>query len=232
MGKIFTFYLQKGEVERLVLMSIDDQVKEKIQREKTNFLNGDILIQALSMDVFPYLLSPLISESDFREMGLMLLERNESFIVMTFAYNNNGSIVSIPDKGKLLYTVALRYNKPRDKTIFPKIKRKIANLPILRYISGRQGTAGRWIIIDYKYNYNLSDYSLWLINEGESYCQNEREKASKLIKRLNTQEGRNAFREGADWHLDSKHRWVALQIVNQIPIIEQSLKLIEFENDK
>ena len=124
---------------------------------------------------------PLQSRDDAKHLELVALERIESFIVMTFAYKSFiGEIAEMPGKGKMLFSVAVRYYQPIDDRFLPKLFRKIANLPLIGNFAGQLGTTGRWVVYDYEYKYTLRDYYEWVLKAGDVYAAEQQKDAIEL----------------------------------------------------
>jgi hypothetical protein len=158
------------------------------------------------------------------DLELMLFERCEIFAVMTFAYKSLESIVEIPEKGKMLFSIATRYYNPEDTKLFGKLIRKIANLPLLNKILGRFGTTGKWVVFDYNYKYNLNDYLEWINGEGQDRIA-EWKKSNDLIIQLKNKHGWERFwkstSERAGRGLAFLYEWGSIRVGRQIELIEE-----------
>lgn len=220
-GRTYTYYLLNGYKQGLLKMSIDP-AKTKI--EKSNFHQiaiSEIHDQIEKKKIHIEITAPLFAEQRDEDMELIALEKLESFIVMTFAYKSWDKIVEIPDKGKMLFSIGVRYYNPIDKRIVPKLVRKIANLPLLRNFTGRIGTTGRWVVFDYNYKYNLNDYFDWVLKEGENYSQKQLIESEEFLQQLSSKE----FDESVDRGLDFLYEWGSMAVEKQIKRIERLYKV-------
>lgn len=175
-------------------------------------------------------LSPIIFAKNENEIELELLmfSRYSIYIVMTFAYKSLDCMVAIPEKGKMLFSVAMRYYEPTDERLNSKLIRKIANLPLLKMVVGRYGTTGRWLVFDYNYKYNLNDYLEWINNVSLDWLTSEREKFIELKSQLKTKQGFQSLRksiiESAEMSSVLQYDWANSMLVKQIEQIEKLLK--------
>ena len=235
-GRTYAYYLLNSHKEGLLKMSVN-RAKAKI--ENSNFpriglvdMYEQLQKKQLLMDITdPF----LVSESD-QEMELITFEKFMSFIVMTFAYKCWDKIVEVPDKGKMLFSVAVRYYNPIDNRLVPKLIRKIANLPVLRNFTGRMGTTGHWVVLDYNYRYNLNDYYEWVLKEGEKYSQKQRERSEEFMKEVGSEESLEKFTKEIDEStyrmLDFLHQWGIMAVEKQINRIERSYRKVQQEVEK
>jgi hypothetical protein len=228
-GRAYAYYLLNSYKQGLLKMSVDP-AKAKI--ENSNFR------QIAMMDMYDQLekkkmpvdiTAPLITEQKDEDMELIALEKFESFIVMTFAYKSWDKIVQIPDKGKMLFSVAVRYHNPIDNRLVTKLVRKIANLPLLRNLTGRIGTTGRWVVFDYNYKYNLNDYFDWVLKEGENYDREQLKESEEFMRYLENKESFEKFskkelEEFIARGLDFLYEWGSMAVEKQIDRIERFYK--------
>lgn len=220
-GRTYAYYLLNSYKQGLLKMSIDP-AKTKI--EKSNFHQiaiSEIRDLTEKKKIIAEITAPLLAEQGDEDMELIILEKLESFIVMTFAYKSWEKIVEIPGKGKMLFSVGVRYYNPIDNRIALKLVRKIANLPLLRNFTGRMGTTGRWVVIDYNYKYNLNDYFDWVLKEGDNYSQKKLNESEELMRQLNSKELLEKFRKELTRGLDFLYGWGSATVENQIEYIEE-----------
>jgi len=183
-GRIYAYYLLNSYKQGLLRMSVNP-AKAKIENSEFKEISRVEMDEQLEKkQIHISITAPIYTEQKDEEMILMAFERCASFVAMTFAYKGwLDEIVEIPEKGKMLFSVAVRYYIPADDRVAPKLVRKTANLPLLRNFTGRIGTTGRWVVFDYNYKYNLNDYFDWLLKEGESYSQQKLKESEEFADR-------------------------------------------------
>lgn len=217
-GRAYSYYLLNNNKEMLLIMSANP-AKAKI--ENLNVQSRVMYSQLEEKHIHIDIIAPLFAEQKDEDMELITLENLQSFIVMTFAYKNGDKIVEIPGKGKMLFSVAVRYYKSIDDRLVPKLVRKIANLPLLHNFTGRIGTTGRWVVFDYNYKYNLNDYFDWVLKEGENYSQKQLKESEEFLEQLSSKE----FDESVDRGLDFLYEWGSMAVEKQIKRIERVYKV-------
>lgn len=228
-GRTYAYYMLISHKEGLLEMSIDP-AKTKIEKSNFNQIAlSEIYDQIEKNKIHIEVAAPLITEQKDEDMELITLEQLDSFIAMTFAYKSWDKIVEIPAKGKLLFSVGMRYYNPIDHRIVPKLVRKIANLPLLRNFTGRMGTTGRWVVFDYSYKYNLNDYFDWVLKEGENYRQKQLKESEEFMQQLNREKSFGKFNKerdaSVDRGLDFLYEWGSMAVEKQIGRIERLYKV-------
>ncbi len=238
-GRTYAYYLLNSHKEGLLKMSVNP-AKAKI--ENSNFRRialVDMHNQLEKKQILMDITDPFFASESNQEMELITLEKLRTFIVMTFAYKCWDKIVEIPDKGKLLFSVAVRYHNPRDNRLVPKLIRKVANLPLLRNFTGRMGTTRRWVVFDYNYRYNFNDYFEWVLKEGESYSQKQLEGSEEFMKQLASVESLEKYKKFIKEIEESTHRmiyflyeWGSIAVGKQIYHMDRLYKKAEQELEK
>jgi hypothetical protein len=248
-GRIYAYYLLISDKKQLSKMSISP-AKEKIDSSSLQrplferaTLRGRMYIrQRLEDDKIPECfispLSPILSsEKKDAELDLVLLEKCDIFVVMTFAYKDFFHTVEIPEKGKMLFSIATRYYEPEDERLFSKSVRRAANLPLLNKITGHLGTKGKWVVFDYMYKYNLNDYLEWITGEGRDKLRKQ-EKSNDFVSQLKTKQGLEKFmiqikelaekaEESAERSLAFLYQWGSIKVKEQIELVEELYKAEE-----
>ncbi len=229
-GRIYAFYLLKGYKKDLQNISIDP-AKTKIENSDFSEITlSDISNLMENKKINIEITSPLLVlyQQEDGDMELVMLEKLESFIAMTFAFKSLDKIVEVPVKGKMFFSIALRYYQPDDDRTIPKLIRKTANLPLLRKLTGRMGTTGRWVVFEYNYTYNLKDYFDWVLKEGENYTLRKQREGQEFIKQLESGESKKVFEElfkdmeeKVEISLDSLYAWGILKTETQIKHINK-----------
>ena len=224
-GRLYAFYLLNGNKQELLKMSFN-QAKEKIEKSniKEFFCDATTFSRLEEEKKIPsYILYPLYPEQ--KDMELVALESLESFIVMTFAYKSLDEIVKIPEKGRMLFSVGVRYYEPTDNRLVPKLIRKIANLPLLRNFTGNIGTTGRWVVFDFNYKYNLNNYFDWTLKEKENISQENKKKAEEFARQLKNKETSKKFMEkiseSSNMGLAFLYEWGGMTVESQIEHLEK-----------
>jgi len=230
MGRTCSLYLFCSSKSALLQACIDPA---KAQIEQTTFrelslsdISEDlekIHLDPKTLSIGKYgIIAPLYPEME--DMKLILLQSNRSLMVMTFAYEKHHKVVEIPGKGKILFTLGMRYIEVVDKRLFPKIIRKIANMPLIRGFTGTAGTAGRWVLFDYKYEIDRNEYLDWLLKDGNSVSQKHDEAVKNfqaLIKDTKSYEKWiNGLKEHAMEELDLAYEWGSKAIQKQYRFLE------------
>jgi len=138
----------------------------------------------------------------------------------------------------MLFSVGVRYYNPIDNRIALKLVRKIANLPLLRNFTGRMGTTGRWVVIDYNYKFNLNDYFDWVLKKGDNYSQKILKQSEEFMGQplFTSKESFEKFRKellaSVDRGLDFLYEWSSMTVEKQIARIEGLYKVQrEVENN-
>ena len=238
LGRTYAYNLLISDKNRLSQMSFG-QAKDKI--DKANLQSplftratieerSKIYRRLMEEEKMPYnFVSPLTpilfaEKENEVDLELMLFERCEVFAVMTFAYKSLESIVEIPEKGKMLFSIATRYYNPEDIRLFGKLIRKVANLPLLNKIIGRFGTTGKWVVFDYNYKYNLNDYLQWITGEGQDRFA-ESKRSDDLISKLKNRQDWERFWKSTSERTGRKlaflYEWGSDQVERQIELIEE-----------
>jgi hypothetical protein len=215
-GRKYAYFLFLSEKEGLSNISIEP-ARSKIASADFQQMAMSEIFDHLDKNKIPFSLQiPLLAEKE--DLRLIAFEKLDSFVVMTFALKGDGDqITEISNKGKMLYSVAIRYYRPVDDRFLSKLKRKIANLPLLRDFIGHLGTTGRWVVFDYNYTYSRNDYFKWLLNERKSDIEFKKQLESKeFIEKLYKE-----LLESANKHLDFLYEWGSLTVKEQIKRIEQ-----------
>ena len=157
-GRAYSYYLLNGNKKELLKLSIEP-AKTKI--ENSNYIQISIseIYDKLKEKQIPLGIgAPFFSDQKDEDMELVAFEKMDNFIVMTFAFKALDKIIEIPEKGKMLFSIAIRYYQPQDDFVSRKLIRKIANLPVINSVAGELGRTGKWVIFNYNYQYNLIDY--------------------------------------------------------------------------
>ncbi len=191
-GRSYAYALFTGDENTLLSMSLDP-AKEKISKLTAKSIN--ILFSKKSdrerhdlLDKFPALYPILSEEIKPGNLELISWERLGSFAVMTFAYKDSNiplsnKPVEIPGKGKMLVTIVARHYQPADQRLLPIMIRKMSNIFNNLYAL-ESGTKGRWMVIDFKYNFSLNDYYEWVVKEGDTVAQQQAAKRYESHARL------------------------------------------------
>lgn len=220
LGRKFAYRLFLGYKQGLLEISMppaEPKIKNSEWKE-LSFMDIDRQLENKRKNIHFSITAPLFSP-DIEDIKLLALERHESFFAMTFAYEDYlGKIVEIPEKGKLLFSVVVRYYQPIDDRIMPKLLRKIANLSLLRYVTGKLGTTGRWVVVDYSYKFNQSDYLNWVLKSGEEYTEILSKKTDEF---LNDDSSFNKLDESVDTSLSFDYEWGNIAITKQMERIEK-----------
>lgn len=220
LGRKFSYRLFLGYKQGLLEISFppaEQKIKDSEWKE-LSFMDIDRQLENKHKNIHFSITAPLFSP-DIEDIKLLALERHESFFAMTFTYEDYlGKIVEIPEKGKLLFSVVVRYYQPIDDRIMPKLLRKIANLSLLRYVTGKLGTTGRWVVVDYSYKFNQSDYLNWVLKSGEEYTEILSKKTDEF---LNDDSSFNKLDESVDTSLSFDYEWGNIAITKQMERIEK-----------
>ncbi len=137
------------------------------------------------------------------DIKLILLERREPYLALTYTITE-GPIV--PGKGRMLFSIAFRYYQPVNKSFFEKVLRKTANtVPFCSSL----GTTEKWLVVDYSFTYNLSDYALWYLREGDIISSQTHEKNIDLLNKLRSKGGVQEFRRDIEMDLAISAEWAS-----------------------
>lgn len=165
------FHLVEPALSKMTNASIDQvlrtEIVKKYEDQGGKFRSG--------------LLSVLFAEP--QDIVLVALERKEHYIVMTFALKES---LFLPKRKKMLYSVAFRYYQPTSETLWKRTLRKTANaIPLCSSL----GTTGEWLIVNYGYTYNQSDYASWYLREGDAHVRKGMEETKYFFDRLRSHAG-------------------------------------------
>lgn len=166
LGRDFSFLLFLGDANGLSQRAAGPAL-EKVESSGFREVSFSEAQDKLKGKILPPALTALVMVPDETDLELVAFERLSSLVVMTFAYTYGATILSIPGKGHLFFSVATRYSRAGNDSAGWKLTRKIANLPILREVAGRLGSSGRWRVIDFSHHVTEADVLDWLIAEGE-----------------------------------------------------------------
>jgi len=222
----------KTKIEKLNLREISDlEIHEQLRKVQ---LDPESLFEKKQLGKYG-IVSPLFSES--KMMELIILEKVENFVVMTFGYEDyNEGLVGIPEKGKMLFSVAVRYYQPIDKRFVNRIVRKILNVPLLRNFTGKMGTTGHWVVFDYNYKYNRTDYLYWVLMEGENlskkYDKELEEVLAKIKDKESSEKRMTEIKESADRGLNFLYKWGSKAVEEQTEHIEGLYNKVQQEDEK
>ncbi len=141
------------------------------------------------------------------DIELVALERQQNYTAMTFKLNKRfTNSPDLPDKGGLVYSVVFSYGERPDGALWKKVLRKTANaVPFCSSF----GTTGRWVVVDYNYTYNQSDYVTWYLREGDSLVNQKQKENMDSLKRLNTKEGRQEFMKSVETDVAISDIWAS-----------------------
>jgi len=248
-GRTYAYNLLISDKYRLIEMSISP-AKEKIDSlnlqsplfNRVTYKERADIYDCLTKEKIPYdyiaPLTPILfaKEENEVDLKLMLFERYTTFAVMTFAYKTLNGVVEIPEKGKMLFSIATRYYKPEDDKLIGKLIRKIANLPLLNKITGRFGTTGKWMVFDYNYKYNLNDYLEWINEEGQDRLLKEWEESNELTNQLKIEQDWKKFMKSTNEYVEKSlvflYEWGSIEVKKQIERIEKLYKAKEKFTEK
>jgi len=176
-GQDYAWNLLQGNKQQLLKISVEP-AKGKVQSSDYRIVADSEITEQLSKKDFDLeslyekhelgkyeFIAPLFAE--INDMELVALDRKDDFIAMTFYLKTIYGIVEIPGRGKMLFSVGVRYYKPVDTRIIGKLIRKVANAPLLRGFMAKMGTTGHWVIFDYHYNYDKRDYLKWILDQSD-----------------------------------------------------------------
>lgn len=148
--------------------------------------------------------SMLFKEPD--DIELVALERQQSFLAMTFTLNG---CPIVPGKGKMLCSIVFRYYQPVNGSLWKRILRKTANaVPFCSSF----GTTGRWLVVDYSYTYNQSDYAAWYLREGDALSSQKQEETRGFWKKMEKKEGFQELMRGFEMDLAMLEVWATLWV--------------------
>jgi len=137
------------------------------------------------------------------DIELIVLERRYPYLALTYTLTE-GPI--IPEKGRMLFSIAFRYYQPVNKSFFEKVLRKTANtVPFCSSL----GTTGKWLVVDYSFTYNQSDYALWYLRQGDIVSSQTHEKNIVLLNKLRNKEGVQEFRREIEMDLAVSAEWAS-----------------------
>ena len=141
------------------------------------------------------------------ELDLAALEKHERDIGMAFSFNHKFDISpTILGNNRMLYSVVFRYVEPGHDTFWGRIFGKIANaVPFCSSF----GTTGMWLVVDYSYTYNLSDFGTWCLKEGDSFVSQRRKEDKIFWEKLKTEEGAKSFRRKLRQELEISDLWAS-----------------------
>lgn len=142
----------------------------------------------------------------FREpedIELVALERQQAFLAMTFTLNG---CPIVPSKGKMLCSIVFRYYQPVNGSLWKRMLRKTANaVPFCSSF----GTTGRWLVVDYSYTYNQSDYAAWYLREGDALSGQKQEETMGFLKKIEKKEGVQELMRGIEMDLAISEEWAS-----------------------
>jgi len=233
-GRTYALYLFRGCKQELLKVSVDP-AKTKIEKsyfQELAFSEIDEKLRKIRLDTETLsekkqlgkygIVAPLFPKD--KSMKPIIFERRNNFIVLTFSYEDNDRIVEIPEKGKMLFSVGIRYYQPIDNRFAHRIVRKIANIPWLRNFTGKMGTTGRWVLFDYKYKNNLTDYLNWVLKEGENLSKKYNKELEEFQAMIKDKESygkwRREIEDRADRSLNFNYEWGSMAVEEQIERIE------------
>lgn len=235
-GRMYSYHLLNGNKKGLIKLSIEP-AKTKIESLNSKQISISEMINQLKEKQIPIGIgAPFFSDQKDEDMELVAFEKMDNFIVMTFAFKALDEIVEIPEKGKMLFSIAIRFYKPQDDLLSRKLVRKIANLPVINPVAGELGTTGKWVVFNYDYKYNLNDYYDWSIKEGKSYVQAQFQEVRKFEEQMKNpnfiNEFMNEIEESANEDLEFLYNWGELALVEQTSRIDKFYKIKEIDSHK
>lgn len=209
-GKYYACAILKSDKKTLLknLRYNDEYEKNKINKSTFNTTSQDIFYDHYDTYIFEHFDEESIydiSSSDkekYNRMQLLAIDViGENIYVMTFGYKTRDmcKFLEIPNKGEMIFSVAMDYVAPHSG-IIKEILRKVFNIPLLRVITKKYGTTGKWYLLDYEYTYNLNDYAEWICNNKKFESQTEHlyKKVDEALKEANSASAYfNNFNEGS-----------------------------------
>lgn len=155
---------------------------------------------------YPHVLGPLVfteeseAEGKNENLELLVLQKCDLILVMTFAYRDPERIIEIPGKGKMLFAVAMKYYRPGG------------------------AKTGRWVVYDYHYNGNLRDYYDWVLREGKeawlAWLEKQQE-SEEFWKHVATEGWLEDLLQSAERSLDFEFHWGATRTIEQVKEVER-----------
>lgn len=210
LGRTYAWSLLWGRKEHLLEMSVG-LARQKVESSNTEHLPIYGVLNPIweqwsvpeekQLDTFTrylYVLGPLVAREETEgggeqeELELVVLEKLDGVLVMTFAYRHYGHarIVEIPGQGKMLFAVAMLYKQP-----------EVAK-------------AGRWVVCDYHYTYTLADYRNWVLRGGQEAADKIIDDVVPSVEEIMSLSN-EVMREA-----DLKCEWVRARIRGQIEEVE------------
>lgn len=143
------------------------------------------------------------------DIELIVLERQRSYLAMTYTLSDESTI---PGKGKMLCSVAFRYYQPANGSFLERALRKTANaVPFFSSL----GTTGKWLVVDYSYTYNQSDFAKWYLLEGDSITSQRLEEGKVLINKLRKKEGVQEYMSKIRMNMEVSEDWASAWVERQ-----------------
>jgi hypothetical protein len=201
----FSWLLFVGD-KKLLLSEFDftDYAKSKLMKANIHYVLAIDILNKYKAGGGKYekkLKSVLFKEPE--DIELVALESQRHYLAMTYTLNDGPNI---PDKGEMLYSIVFRYYQPVKKSLWEKILRKTANtVPFCSSL----GTTGRWLVVDYSYTYNQSDYVTWYLREGDIVSSQSQEDNWARINKLRTKEGIQEFKREIELDMTVLEEWAS-----------------------
>lgn len=218
-GRWFSHFLYIGAKDRL-LTKFDFTDRARAKLEKAN------IQQVFSVDILQkYKAGGGKHDNELKHMlytdpegmKLVVLERQRDFLAMTYTLKD---CPTVPGRGKMLCSIVFRYYEPANEYLWKRILRKAANaVPFFSSL----GTTGRWLVVDYSYTYNQSDYAAWYLREGDAVSGLDREENMAQLKKLATKEGLRKLVEDSELALAVSEEWASAWVERHPEHIDEVL---------
>ncbi len=212
-GKKFASHIWRGETSELVWHSDADIIaglKESPLPSMLDRSNSEVVeFEALPRQ--HHLLTPF--HSNFvppeSEMRLTQFERSDGILVLTFLVWHDQSRVTFisQDKEPLVIAVAVRYVNPDPDSVFRDWMRRVVNISWMPD-EIRTIASGYWMLIDYRYNFNLREHYDWIKTNEKRLNQESKNQESESLKWLESLTF-PAWNESIAADLDRDYQWAS-----------------------
>jgi len=102
------------------------------------------------------------------------------------------------------------------------VLRKTANAVPVPFLNSF-GTTGRWVVVDYSFTYNQTDYAIWYLREGDIFVIQERKATREFWNKLITQKGRQELENRVDTEMAISDAWASAWVKRHPEYIDEQL---------
>lgn len=174
-----------------------------------------------------FLWAPAVA--DFRNpeksVQLIILERKDSFFVLTFAgVKDDWSSNTLYKDGKpMVVSIAIRYFSGGEDNSLRFLLRKFFNLDWMPDFLKKNGEKGDWVILDYGYSFTTREYYDWVKENGPRLYSEAEARKDEFMKTINDGSFMKKIHENTEKSLGAADQWSDQKLKSQFENVGRQL---------